>query len=285
MSSNGPTSTFELPPQVVRDLPAMPAVAGRIFRMVDNPDTDATDIAQAISMDPTLTAKVLKSANSSYYSPTTPITNLSQAVARMGLRALRNVVVIECLPLKGKSGEAANPLASGLWEHAVATAIGARIVAGRVVGCSPDDAFVAGLLHDIGKSALLLFKQTEYPEVIRQVQEGGGSFAEIEKARWGFDHADVGAAVLRLWQLPDVFVEGVRFHHRLAEIRNPSLWAQVEIAGRNAKAALLGIEKRRGLRVADGEGARLVKWTDEFSAALKVSFDAAWASEKSLFQV
>lgn len=285
MSANDSPTAFELPPQVVRDLPAMPAVAGKIFRMVDNPDVDAMDIAHTISMDPTLTAKVLKSANSSYYSPTTPITNLSQAVARMGMRALRNVVVIECLPLKGRSGDAPHPIAAGLWEHAVATAIGARIVAAKVGGCLPEDAFVAGLLHDIGKSALLLFKPAEYPELVREVQGGTGSFAELERARWGFDHADVGAAVLRLWQLPDLFVEGIRFHHRLRELPSPSLWAQVELASRNAKAGLLGLEKRHGLRVADGDAAAMLKWTDEHSAALKVLFDAAWATEKSQFQV
>lgn len=285
MSMHDSAATFELPPQVARDLPAMPAVAGRIFRMVEDPDTDAASIGQVIAMDPTLTGKVLKSANSTYYSPTQPITNLSQAVARMGIRALRNVVVIECLPLKGKSGSSVNPLAAGLWEHAVATAIGARLVAARAGGCSPDDAFVAGLLHDIGKSALLLFKPKEYPEVIRRVQADEGSFAEIERETLGFDHAEVGAAVLRLWQLPEVFIEGVRMHHRLAELASPPLWAMVEIAGRNAKAMGQGLEKCPQLRVAEGDAAQILSWTDSESAALKVLYQAAWAAEKAQFQV
>ena len=285
MSMNDSTTTFELPPQVARDLPAMPAVAGRIFRMVEDPETDAVSIGQVIAMDPTLTGKVLKAANSTYYSPTQAITNLSQAVTRMGIRALRNVVVIECLPLKGRTGESVNPLAAGLWEHAVASAISARLVAAQIGSCSPDDAFVAGLLHDIGKSALLVFKRQEYPELIQQVLAGSATFAEVERERFGFDHADVGAAVLRLWHLPDVFVEGVRAHHRLNKIEQPRGWAAVEIASRNAKAMGIGLEKRPQLRVAEGDAAEMLKWTDMESANLSETFKAAWAAEKSQFQV
>jgi len=284
MSSHSSPASVEIPHQMLRELPAMPAVATRIFRMVESPDTDAMDIARAISMDPLLTAKVLKMANSSYYAPTEPITNLPFAVTRMGLRALRNVVVVECLPLKGR-GQHADPLMAGLWEHSTASAIGARLIGRRVPGCSADDAFVAGLLHDLGKSVLTTMRGKEYAAVVARVQAGGCDFASAERGAFGFDHAAIGAAVLHMWQLPEPFVQGVANHHDPASTPNPAMWSAAELASRASKALELGLEKRPDLDVADCLAGRTLGFGQPEAAALKADLAAAYKEEKSLFEI
>ncbi|MBI5837301.1 MAG: HDOD domain-containing protein [Candidatus Eisenbacteria bacterium] len=276
---------LELPLQLTRDLPAMPVVATRLFEMAEHPDTDAMDIARVLSMDPALTAKVLKTANSSYYAPTEPITNVLQAVTRLGFRALRNLVLVEALPFRGRGSEAVAPLQQGLWEHAVATALGARLLMRRRGGAHPDDAFVAGLLHDVGKTALARFKGEDYADLVAEVREEHRSFADAERGRYGFDHADAGASVLRHWKLPALLVDGVQHHHRAGAGPNPAMWAAVELAGRASKGLGLGLEPLPELEIEACEAGKLLQFGAPDSAWLSTELKTAFEAEKSQFQL
>jgi putative nucleotidyltransferase with HDIG domain len=282
---NQPATVLEMPPQLIRELPAMPLVAAKLFEMAENPGTHAMDIARVLSMDPALTAKVLKTANSSYYAPTEPITNVLQAVTRLGFRALRNVVLVESLPLRSRGSGGVDPVQQGLWEHGVGSALGARLLVRRQGGGNPEDAFVNGLLHDVGKSGLARFNPEGFSEVVAEVQRDGRSFADAERARFGFDHADVGAAMLRLWKLPEAVVEGVRCHHRAGEGPAPEVWAAVDVASRTVKSLGLGLEQRPGLAVEDCESARLLGFTADDAAVLQAGLLADYEAEKSQFQL
>jgi putative nucleotidyltransferase with HDIG domain len=276
--------TTEIPAELTRELPPMPVVATRLFEMAGNPETDATDMARVLSVDAALTAKVLRTANSSYYATTTPITNVLQAVTRMGFRALRNLVLVESLPFRSRGAQGPDPVAQGLWEHSVATALGARLLARHRGGCHPDDAFVHGLLHDIGKGGMARHRPDDYATVLEDVGDGS-SFAEAERDAFGFDHAEAGAAILSYWKLPGSVVEGVRLHHRTGEGEAAAAWAAVDLASRAAKALQLGLEKRPDLVVEDCEAGRLLGFAAEEAAGLKVELAAAFEAEKAVFQL
>lgn len=279
-----PNHMVDIPPRVLQQIPAMPEIATRVFQMVEKKETDVMDLARVISMDPMLTAKILKTANSPYYAPAQAIVNVTQAVTRVGFRALRNLVLVECLPFRNRQGPA-DPVALGVWEHLVATGIGSRILAPRMGGVLAEDAFVAGLLHDIGKSVLAVAKGKDYAELVAEAQQGDRTFAELEQARYGFTHADAGASVLKMWQLPEAVIEGVRWHHDVQSGPSPKMWAGVVVASRASHALGLGLENRPGLEIAACPEAELLKLGPVETAALTEQLAQAYEAEKSQFLV
>lgn len=277
------STSVGFPEKSLQSVPGIPAVAARIFQVVERPETDAMDIARLIALDPRLTAKVLKTVNSTFYSPRTPILSVPQAVTRMGFRNVRNVVLVECMPFKNAA--ATDATSQALWEHQVASAVAARWIAGKKGGSLPDDAFVAGLLHDIGKNALRAIHGPKYAGVVASVEGGQESFAEAEAARWGYTHAEAGAALLGQWQMPEPMVEGVRRHHDIQASPNVPMWAAAELASRAAKAAGIGLEKRPGLEITECDGGDALRFLRADAEALVNDLPAAFKAEMELFEL
>lgn len=196
------------------DLPPVPTVAVRVMHLVDDPDTSSQILARTIAADQAIAFKVLQMANSAYYGQGRQILTLSQAVTVLGQRTIRSLVLLYSIPASLQRGGKTSNEEKALWEHSVGTAIAAR-VAGRVLGGGdPETMFIAGLMHDIGKS-LLLFKS---PEAMSEVlysawPPGGNSGKETERSRFGFDHEEIGGRVLEEWDMPGLFIAAARWHH------------------------------------------------------------------------
>lgn len=221
----------------VTGLPTLPAVVSALGRRFNAPDVSAAEIADLLGHDQALTARVLRLANSAFYAPREPVRSPQQAVVLLGLSTVRAIT------LKA-SVFTAFPIADArpFWLHSLATACAARAIA-RLAGLSPaDDAFVMGLLHDIGKLAMAEHVPEAYALVRARVSRDGGLIRDAEIAELGCDHAAVGGFLCSHWSLPIEFRTAITGHHDLDRADGPyQAWAAcLHLADILARALLVG---------------------------------------------
>ncbi|NCC25344.1 MAG: HDOD domain-containing protein [Deltaproteobacteria bacterium] len=207
-----PSGAAEL---AVRDisLPTIPQVGIELQRVLEDPSSSATDLARVISMDPKLTASVLRMVNSALYNLRQPVETVHRAVAVLGTHQISSLALGTLLLNLFKKNRPAPLDLNRFWKHSVACGVIARAMA-RTAGLEdPERFFVAGLLHDIGRMVIM----TEEPEVYRQVvqmAEGRNiSLYDAERQILGYDHAKLGGMILRKWRFPLSLVSAVIYHH------------------------------------------------------------------------
>jgi uncharacterized domain HDIG len=201
--------------QAVRDLPALPEVVVRVMRLAEDPRTDAQSIARVIATDQAMAARVLKLANSAFYGLPRRVSTLSEAVVILGFRTIKN------LAIAASTFELLNREVAGywlqrgeLWRHSLACAIGAQLIARRVRLPVSEEAFVGGLLHDIGKVAINLFVREQFDQIMERALQDRIPFVEAEQAVLGFNHAMAGGLIAEKWNLPPLLVSVIKYHHQ-----------------------------------------------------------------------
>lgn len=212
-----PNLTIENVVERTTDLPSMPDAALKVMRECDSPTGTAQNAASHLSRDQSLSAKILKLSNSSYYGLAGQVCDLQQAVIVLGMRSVRNLAVVASTypwlsqPLKGYA------LAPGaLWDHSIAVAIGAQMLAKHTRSACPETAFTSGLLHDIGKVVLNVWLENKLEITLKYALRNDLPFDAAERKVIGFDHQQVGAYLAQKWGLPDVFVKAMAYHHQAA---------------------------------------------------------------------
>ncbi|MGI6648429.1 MAG: HDOD domain-containing protein [Bacillota bacterium] len=212
----------------VKDLPALPAIVTRVIQLTEDPNSTAKDLSEMLSHDQSLTAKVLRLANSAYYGFPRRINTVADAVVLLGFGVIRSLVMAASVydilekPVQGYA------LAPGeLWRHSQACAMGSRLIAQRVKYRYLDQAYIGGLLHDIGKVILSEYLKEVYQQVIDRVVQEQISFTEVEVEILGFDHAAVGARVVEEWNLPPELVDCIAYHHRPLQMADNSTLASI----------------------------------------------------------
>ncbi len=199
----------------LKTLKGLPASTVEAFRLLNDPGFDLHELAHAIEFDPGMTVNLLRMANSSYFGLTREISTVQEAIMRLGLRNLFNVLVTSsAAPMFQRSVSGYEIPAGKLWAQAVATAVATDKLAVACDKASPDLAFTTGLLLDIGKLALATFVEVDAEEILDLVELDDLSFDAAEREILGIDHAEVGAILLNRWQLPGDLCEAVRWHHR-----------------------------------------------------------------------
>lgn len=202
----------------VDELPEVPQIAFRAIQLLNNPDTNVNSLAEVIASDQALTAKVLRLCNSVYYGLSRSVTTVSEAVMIVGFSSVKSLVLMittQSTMNKGLLGYKIGP--GEFWEHSLATAETTRFLAKHIAHEKPEECFIAGLIHDIGKMVL---NQYALPEVYRATNLSQKEHLPIHLAEQqilGFDHAEVGAALAERWNFPAILVESLRLHHSLAE--------------------------------------------------------------------
>lgn len=198
----------------VASLPAFSPVLSKILKVIDNPISSASDIEKVLKYDQSLASRVLKMANSAYYGYAGKISTISQGVVVLGLNTLRALIFTASASRTFAKKLYGYKMGEGdFWKHSVMTAIGARAVATRIKYPNPDEAFVAGLLHDIGKLVLDNYVKQKQNEMLQAVETSGKSWAEVELEIIGLNHAQVGKRLCEKWNLPPALTEAVGLHH------------------------------------------------------------------------
>lgn len=195
--------------EALTTLRTIPAVVGRIGAMIDSGAVSAAEIADEISTDQVLAAKVLKLVNSGFYAFRSPITTISHAMVFLGFDIVKTFVLsASVLDLV----EAMHRHVSGLWEHSLATARAARAIAERAGLPDHEEIALVGLLHDVGKVVIAQAFPTEFAAMRRIVDERECLLLEAELEVLGVGHPEVGAWLLRKWSLPPKMTYPIAYH-------------------------------------------------------------------------
>ena len=201
----------------LEDLPSMPQIAAKILEVLADENTTAKELNQVISRDPSLTTRILKIANSAFYGLSRDVKTLSAAIVVLGFRAIRDLVLaVSVRDLPKRFGLAEKML----WEHSVGTAIASHVTAQELRLNDREEAFILGLLHDIGKLVLNMVKGEAYSRVLQIVYNEETTFLQAEQDVLGTDHPTLGAALIRQWQLPKHQEQVVAHHHDLEGARS-----------------------------------------------------------------
>jgi putative nucleotidyltransferase with HDIG domain len=233
-----PVLTLEQLVQYVQELPALPDVAVEVLKLTDDPEASARDVAGVISRDMSMTARVLKIANSAYYGMPRSVSTANEAVLILGMQSVRSLALAAGAydTLRGAT-PGYNLRAGELWKHSISVAVGAQIIAKETKATRPEQAFVAGLLHDVGKVILSEQIQPQFQAILALVELDGAPFHEAERSILGFDHAEVGARVAERWNLPNPLCDAIGAHHNLdAAVEAPELAAVTHLANWAAHA-------------------------------------------------
>jgi HD-like signal output (HDOD) protein len=207
-------------------LPSLPEVALKIRRALADEDVSLAEIARVIGADPALAARILKTANSAlFYRGSKPITSVHGAVAQLGQRMVRNVALSFAAQqvFIGYGSEQVRAYLTRIWQHSVHTAALAHMLARARTQLNPDDAFLAGLLHEVGKLYILM-RAKDHPEIL-----AAEDAFESVMAAW---HPRLGRAVIESWELPAELACAVGDHQscRLEASDPPSLTEVVAVA-------------------------------------------------------
>ncbi len=198
----------------VRSLPPLPAAVGRLIALAHEIDTDFRQIAAVIEADQTLTARTLRAANSAMYGVSRRVQTVRQATVLLGRETIMNLAVgASVLGLKGSMAKPWPVNPEAFWRHTMAVAMMARTLALHLRLPDPEEAFAAGLLHDIGKLVMLEHFGDLYGQVLMAAQYGSGPLHQLEREVLETDHAVVGHALCLHWNIPPSLTRAVAEHH------------------------------------------------------------------------
>jgi len=209
----GKRQTAELVAQV-DGIPSLPEAVSEIVSLVNKPDSSAAQVCNVIQKDIGLTAKLLQVANSAYYAFPNRIGSVQLAVSLLGMNEVRNIVLSATVVSMFKSIKGAPFLSfRELWTHSVNCAVAARTIASRVPDLSPEEAFVGGLLHDVGMVVLLEKMQEDLKKIVQLAKKEEIPFVEAERRYWEHTHARIGSVLARMWKLPKAVAQAAEQHH------------------------------------------------------------------------
>lgn len=195
-------------------LPPVSPMISQILRVLSDPDSSVSELAELVSMDPSLVAQLIKVSNSALYKGFQEVTSLKRALSRLGNKTVRSIVMISATKNLFPTGNAKiTRLGQALWRHSVECGLAARRAAIQTGYHDPDAAFTAGVLHDIGKLVILLNHTEGYQHVLKAEREEGVSSVVAENAVFGVNHAQIGKSLMNKWNMPESLVDAVGFHH------------------------------------------------------------------------
>lgn len=195
-------------------IPSLPTIYTRISDTVEDPRSSMRDIAQIISTDQSLSARLLRLVNSAFFGFPSKIDTISHAVTIVGTQQLRDLALATAIIQMFKNIPAELVDMKSFWRHSIGCGIASRLLASYHCEPNIEHFFVAGLLHDVGRLILYGKMAEEAKEILTQAREKHEILHHVERQVLGFDHADVGGLLLQEWKLPATLEEAVKYHHR-----------------------------------------------------------------------
>ena len=196
----------------VNAMPPLPAVLGQLLGMLNDEGCSSSEIAGMIERDSVLSGSVLRCVNSAYYGVSSRVSSIRHAVTLLGFATVRNLGLAFSMRRMMQSAQPAGKTYATYSRHALACALMTQFLAHLTRSPELEAAFAAGLFHDIGK--LLVFTTT--PELVPKIiheWEGGASYSDAERSVLGVTHAELSAAVVNSWKLPEEIELAARCHH------------------------------------------------------------------------
>lgn len=234
--------------QGISHIATLPETTLKIIELVEDPHSTAQDLHQVVSFDPALSTRILKVVNSAFYGLPGQIGSINRAIVLLGLNAVKNIAIAASLAKLFRGGELCPQFnAKDLWKHSISTAVASKLVADKLKLGLPDEAFLAGLLHDIGVVVEMQHDRQKLIDVIAalNVDKDGApqkDMLELEAKMFGATHQDFGQALCEKWKFPKAFFFVTGRHHdplSLAE-ENRTLTSVVYIADHIAASMNLG---------------------------------------------
>ena len=219
------------------DFRPFPAVATRVMAAYDDPNFEPSQIAEIIKCDPTISMRMLSVANSPMYGFSNTITTIEQATVVMGFRAAKNLVMSIAASAVFDAEPSTREAAAQLWQHSLGCAAVARRIAKQVNVC-PDEAFLAAVVHDVGKLILLDADQQAYLDATRNVDSS--RITDVEMESFGLTHTDLGERYGAACGLPSEIIDAIACHHDPAAAETCGQLAGV-ICVANSMAISLGL--------------------------------------------
>lgn len=227
----------------ISHIATLPEVTMKIIKLVEDPESTAQDLNKVISNDPALGARILKVVNSAFYGLPGQIGSINRAIVLLGLNAVKNIAIAASLAKLFRGGKITPTFdARDLWQHSIATATATRLLSNKAGLGLPDEAFLAGLIHDIGIMVEIQARRPKFIEALEKVEAEGCTLREAEFECIGATHEMFGAGLCKLWKFPVSFQYVTGFHHHpmdLAE-KNRTLACLVHISDHIAGKMELG---------------------------------------------
>ncbi|HHT9112085.1 MAG TPA: sensor domain-containing diguanylate cyclase [Candidatus Wunengus sp. YC65] len=194
-------------------LPTLPTVAYKLISISSKEEIGMKDIADLISKDASLSAKVLKIANSALYNLPCKISTVHQAASRLGMNAIRNLTLsFSFLSVKAKGKKDVFNYEK-YWERSLSNAVAAKVIMAEIVKSDWEEIFIAGLLQNIGELIIALSLPQQYEQVLLEASHSGKDIVEIEQQIIGADHAFIGYEVAKNWGFPAQLLTPIQYHH------------------------------------------------------------------------
>lgn len=218
----------------ISHIATLPEVTIKIIQLVENPNSTAQDLNKIISNDPALGARILKVVNSAFYGLPGQIGSINRAIVLLGLNAVKNIAIAASLAKLFRGGRIAKNFdARDLWTNAVASATATRLLAQKIGLGLPDEAFLAGLIHDIGILVEIQARRPKFCEVLENLEADPNlSLRDAEMHVLGGTHEQFGAALCKMWKFPTSFAYVTGFHHHPRDLpyNNRTLTGLVHIS-------------------------------------------------------
>lgn len=240
----------------VAELPAFPAVVLALLEATAGGDAAPRELEAIIARDGTLATRLLGAANAAAYTRSTPTDSLREAISRLGLTRVKTLAVTTAVRGFFQALDGGQPTwLESLWRHGLLCAVLARELARARPACCPETAYLAGLLHDVGKPVMGLARPEAYQRLLTEAERTDRGLHGLEQARWDCDHSQVGAGMLAYWGFPALLIDAVRYHHEpvpALEHAHPLVRCvalanllchhpEVDVTGRQAAARLLDL--------------------------------------------
>jgi putative nucleotidyltransferase with HDIG domain len=192
------------------DIPSLPTVAMKALELINDDGASINELEKIISQDQSFSARLLRIANSPYYGMNRRIDTISGGVMLIGFNTMKSLVVAASLKdMHRKFGL----FEQKLWEHSLGVSVASSLIAKVTKMVQPEEALVAGLIHDVGKTILNNSLPDKYTLVSQKVYEEGAFFKDVEAEFLGYTHCDVGGLIARKWKLPKNLEIVIEYHH------------------------------------------------------------------------
>jgi len=210
--------------KTIANLPTLPHIASRLMRIVNSPTASADTVAALVSQDISLSAKVLRLANSAFYGIPRSVNTLNNAVIILGFKIIQTMVLsLTVFDMFAAEDDEKSPSAfdrDAFWDHSLRCAVIARLLAHkrkRNYALDPEEAFCAGLLHDIGKVVMEQYLNTDFHRALYHARANKIPIFEAEKEVLGYTHCDVASWLTGTWSLPEEIEQPLVCHHEPEE--------------------------------------------------------------------